>query len=244
MPYWDEPGVRYDDPLVRFDDPRTYAEVLNQEKKITTMFDIVLDLRGLTGPELIQRAKNIAAGVTGEAVFAPLAADVTALNTIITSAEALQAAKATKEAAYRNAVAACEDSDDEIAAALKVIGSKVGTTATTEAQITAAKLRVKGKPAPKPVPGQVSNVVLSFGDDEGELDASWDGVDAADWYQSRWTTDDPSSPTANWRMLSTVKKSSLNLTGLPSGQKIWFQVQAANARGQGPWSDPASKRVP
>ncbi|HBJ86911.1 MAG TPA: hypothetical protein DDZ88_24240 [Verrucomicrobiales bacterium] len=43
---------------------------------------------------------------------------------------------------------------------------------------------------------------------------------------------------ANWRMLSTVKKSSLNLTGLSSGQKIWFQVQAANARGQGPWSDP------
>jgi hypothetical protein len=237
MPNWDEPGVRYDD-------RRTYDEVLNQEKKITTMFDIVLDVRGLTGPELIQRAKNIAAGVTSEAVFALLAADVTALNTMITSAEALQAAKATREAAYRNAVAACDDSDDEIAAALKVIGSKVGTTATTEAQITAAKLRVKGKPAPKPVPGQVSNVVLSFGDEEGELDASWDGVDAADWYQSRWTADDPSSPTAKWHMLSTVKKSSLNLSALPSGQKVWFQVQAANARGQGPWSDPACKRVP
>jgi hypothetical protein len=145
MPNWDEPGVRYDD-------RRTYDEVLNQEKKITTMFDIVLDVRGLTGPELIQRAKNIAAGVTSEAVFAPLAADVTALNTLITSAEALQAAKATREAAYRNAVAACDDSDDEIAAALKVIGSKVGPLPRLRRRSLLPSCELKVSPPPNPCP--------------------------------------------------------------------------------------------
>lgn len=244
MPYWDEPGVKFDDPLVRYDDPRTYAEVLKQEGKMKTKFDVVLDLRGLSGPQLSQRAKNISAGIANEPVFASLAPKIAALDALIASADDLQTLKAAKESAYTNAVAACDEADDKIAAALKVIASDVGTTADTEAQIVSAKLRVKGKPTPKPVPGQVTNVVLSFGDDEGELDASWDGVSAADWYQSRWTSDDPNSATANWHVLSTTKKSSLGLTALPSGQKIWFQVQAANARGEGPWSDPASKRVP
>jgi hypothetical protein len=246
MPYWNDPGVNYDDTLIRFNESRIYAEDLNQKGnwKLKTKFDVVLDLRGLSGPQLSQRAKNVAAGIVNKPVFASLVPKITAINELITSVDSFETIEAAKEPAHSNAVAVCDDADHKPAAVPKVIAHDVGSTAATEAQIISAKLRVKGKPTPKPVHGQVTSVVHSFGDDEGEHDASWDGVSEADWYQSRWTSDDPNSATANWHVLSTTKKSSLGLTALPSGQKIWFQVQAANARGEGPWSDPASKRVP
>src|SRR5437762_381403 len=76
MPYYDEPNLRYDDPLVKYDDPRTYQEILNAQNKL--MFDVVLDTKGLTIPDLIQRAKDIKAGIAGNAVFTTLSTKLTA----------------------------------------------------------------------------------------------------------------------------------------------------------------------
>lgn len=36
--------------------------------------------------------------------------------------------------------------------------------------------------------------------------------------------------------------SRFELTGLPSGQKVWVRIRAVNARGKSNWSDPACKR--
>jgi hypothetical protein len=47
-----------------------------------------------------------------------------------------------------------------------------------------------------------------------------------------------------WQFANTSKKSRFDLSSLPTGQKVWVQLRACNARGKSPWSDPACKRVP
>ncbi|MCB1089587.1 MAG: fibronectin type III domain-containing protein, partial [Verrucomicrobiae bacterium] len=65
-----------------------------------------------------------------------------------------------------------------------------------------------------------------------------------EYYEIRFTTGDPGAPGTAWTLHSTSKKSVFELDGLPSGQMVWVQVRAINARGRSPWSDPACKRVP
>jgi hypothetical protein len=60
----------------------------------------------------------------------------------------------------------------------------------------------------------------------------------------RYTTTDPNAPGVVWQFAGTSKKSHFDLEDLPTGQKVWVQVRACNARGKSPWSDPACKRVP
>jgi hypothetical protein len=63
-------------------------------------------------------------------------------------------------------------------------------------------------------------------------------------YEMRYTTTDPNAPGVVWQFAGTSKKSHFDLEDLPTGQKVWVQVRACNARGKSPWSDPACKRVP
>jgi hypothetical protein len=107
---------------------------------LKTKFDVVLDLRGLSGPQLSQRAKNVAAGIAHGPVFASLAPKITATNELITSGDSFETQKAAKEPAHSNAVAVCDHADHKPAAVPKVIARDVGTTEATEAQIISAKL--------------------------------------------------------------------------------------------------------
>ena len=58
MPHFDDPLVKFDDPLVKYDDPRTYQEILNSQSS-TAMFEVVLDLKNLSVPEIISRIRAI-----------------------------------------------------------------------------------------------------------------------------------------------------------------------------------------
>ena len=63
-------------------------------------------------------------------------------------------------------------------------------------------------------------------------------------YEQRWTTGGPKAPGTTWTAGETSKNSIFELQNLPTGQKVWVQIRACNARGKSPWSDPASVRVP
>ncbi len=48
---------------------------------------------------------------------------------------------------------------------------------------------------------------------------------------------------ADWKHCDSPVRTSCNFKDLESGKKYWFRVQAFNAHGHGPWSQPVSVRV-
>ena len=98
--------------------------------------------------------------------------------------------------------------------------------------------------APKAVT-EAMNLVLTAGAHEGEVDAVWAPVRGARAYETQ-IADTPVDPAA-WKPYQFAQtRASLVLTGQPSGQRIWVRVRALAAGNQlpGPWSDPATVRVP
>lgn len=245
MPYYDEPLATWDNPLLRYDDPRTAAEILNSNSTPTAMFDVVLDIRDLPIPDLIQRLRAIRAGVAAQPVFSGLAAQLTALDGLIDTLEAKQTSLETKQAAIAPAVEERDDAKEAAIAAVNEIAIDVGKTATTEGEVTATTLRVKSAPGPKPVPSRPLGLELTAGDEEGELSGQCEGQPGVvEFYEIFYTTIDPNSANPDWKFAATSKKSRFDLENLPSGQKVWVRLRARNARGESPWSDPACKRVP
>lgn len=248
MPYYDEPGVRWDDPLVRYDDPRTYEEILNELNPTpTTMaYDVVLDIDDLSVPELLARASEIRTAVAGITAFADLASDLTDLQTKIDATSAQQSEIANCQAAVaaalevRNAVRLPELRD-----AMRKVADGVGEKATSEAMVLETTLRLRAKGSPRPVPGRPTGLELAYGDEPGELSGQCDGQPGiVDFYEVRITTSDPNGANPGWQYREPSRKSSFELTGLPSGEMVWISIRACNAQGKSPWSDPACKRVP
>jgi hypothetical protein len=209
------------------------------------MFDVVLDIRDLSIPDLIQRLRAIHAGVAGKAVFSSLAPQLTALDGLIDALEASQTNLETKQAAIPPATEARDEAKAAAIDSVNGIASKVGEIATSEGDVTATTMRVKSAPGPKPVPSRPVGLELTAGDEEGELSGQCEGQPGVvDYYEIFYTTIDPNSANPDWKFVSTSKKSRFDLENLPSGEKVWVRLRARNARGESPWSDPACKRVP
>ncbi len=93
-----------------------------------------------------------------------------------------------------------------------------------------------------PMP-QVTNLAISAGDHDGELDLMWDPVYGVKSYEV-WSSPDPMTETS-WKFVLTSGKSTAALKSLTSGSKVWVRVRAIGADPEpGPWSDPAVKTVP
>jgi hypothetical protein len=91
---------------------------------------------------------------------------------------------------------------------------------------------------------KVSELSLSAGDNDGELDAQWNSqaAEGAKSYEVQTTA--TVNDGASWQPRTTVTKSSAALKDLPSGTRQWVRVRAIGSAGPGPWSDPVSKMVP
>jgi len=103
----------------------------------------------------------------------------------------------------------------------------------------------KGTPT-GPLP-QVSGVELDYGDSTGELKAGWDRMIDALNFTVRAYSDiaNPDGSVVKEYITGKIGKKQTTLSGLPSGQIIFVRVRAnGGSTGQGPWSDPAEKRVP
>lgn len=209
------------------------------------MFDVVLDISGLSIEALIARLRAVKTGVAGQAAFASLADDLTALDTLLDTLEAREAAIATAKAVLSQKVEQRDAAKQPVIDKANLIASGVGKLAPDEATVAATTLRVKNKPGPKPVPDKPTGLELTGGDEDGEVSGQCNGQPGiVDYYEIRWTTGDPNAPATTWNMGETSKKSSFELQALPTGQKVWVQARAVNARGKSPWSDPACARVP
>jgi len=237
MPNYDTPGVTYDSGLIYADaTPLPFTLKKNMAK-------VKFSLVNLSDNDVILKCVNLKTALTGNANFPNLPVGLPALGTLITTAQ-------TKLTAADNAAAAAKlataDKDTAIAALIAAAMQDVGyvdlTANGSESMILSAGLPVRAARVPQTVPAQVVNFSVTAGDNAGELDAHWDGMDNAKSFEVQISADPFTE--ATWKTADTVTNSKVALTGLTSGAKIWVRVRAINSKGKGPWSDPATKIVP
>lgn len=207
------------------------------------MAKVRLNLAGLNPQLTLQLANNIKTSMTGNASFATPIPTLASITTLITTAQTKVDAYETSRDALTMKLTERDDAMVALKAALAQLASYVdAASAGDEAKIQSAGMGVRASSVAAGVPDQVSNLAITAGDEQGELDAQWDPVTKTRTYEVQ-TSPDPF--TANsWVNRPSVTKSFTKITGLTSGSKIWMRVRSTGVGGLGPWSDPATKIVP
>ena len=235
--------ANYDTSGVYFDIGLHYDALFPPQPKNKRMAKVKLSLNKLTPDEILALTNQIITAMTGNANFTtpnPSLASVTTLKNTATTKVAAQ------KAAQLAALQATNDRDvalNALTTALGLLALNVESTSGGDAvKIQSAGMTVKSPATPQTVPTQVLNLAVSNSDNEGELDAQWDPVRSAKTYQVQ-ISPDPIT-TTSWRDVTPSSVSKTVIEGLTSGTRIWVRVRAINKKGQGPWSDPATKIVP
>jgi hypothetical protein len=235
--HYDELGQFYDAPNVFYDG----FQPATPKKR---MAKVKLNLSKLSIPQKITLTQNIVAGMTGNANFPTpnpaLATMTTAKTTLQTKLDAVAAGKT----AQKGKVTEQNTAEDALDALLTTQAATVESASLGDAtKILSAGMQVADAPGPVVPPGQVLNLVVTAGDNDGSLDFAFDPTFGAHSFEVEISVD-PVSPTS-WQKKMTVTKSSGTITGLTSGARMWVRVRAIGADPQpGPWSDPAAKTVP
>ena len=84
---------------------------------------------------------------------------------------------------------------------------------------------------------------VTYGDEVGELDTHWDGVDGATGYIVQINTTDPVTESA-WSDAGNPTKTKFTVEGLTSGDRCWLRVLAVGTAGRGAPSGVETKIVP
>ena len=202
-----------------------------------------LNLGRLNIQQLLQRANNIKTAMTGNANFTTPIPPLASIGTLITSLTDANNTYQSGVITQDQNLTLRDNAVDALSAGLTSLAAYVQAQSGGDAaKIQSAGMDIKGAPAPTGMPGQVSNLALTFGDNAGELDAQWDSDPAAYSYEIQ-TSPDPMTATS-WMAQPGVTKSSTALLGLPSGTRQWVRVRSVGSAGTGAWSDPATKIVP
>ena len=235
--------ANYDSPCLTNDSGVFYDAVSLPQPTRKKMAKVKLNLDRLSITDLIQRGVDIKTAMTGNANFTSPIPSLTNIGTLITALttnnntyESGQLTQKTNLTNRDNAAAA-------LVAGLTQLGGWVeAASAGDEAKIQSAGMGVRGARGAVSMPAQVSNLSLTAGDNDGELDAQWDPVPNAKTYEIQ-TSPDPITG-SSWTSKPTVTKSKAVLLGLPSGTRVNVRVRAVGSGGIGAWSDPAIKTVP
>ena len=207
------------------------------------MGKVKLSLKTMTVTAKVQFARQVVTSLTGNATFSNPEPPLSDLTDAATN---LEAAFNTANVAHQNAMektSLMDDADTAINNILTKLGNYVDSTSNgDEAKILSSGMSVKAKPVPIGSLPQPTALAATEGDNEGEIDLSWDKVFGARSYVVEYTPE-PITPTG-WKSGGVSTKSSKSISSLQSGVKYWFRVAAVGAAGQGPWSDPATKYAP
>lgn len=237
MPFYDSPGLTYDSGAL-YDDLSTLPQL---GKKI--MAKVKFSLKDVPDTEAIQTCTNIKTALTGNASFTTPVPSLTTFGTAITTAQNKLTAALNAQATAKQATADKETAMLALVALANQLVAYVDLTAAGDAsKILSAGLAVRSAKTPQAVPGQVANLSVTAGDNEGSLDVHWDPLGNAKSYEVQKSVDPFTS--TSFVTADTVTKSSVTLAGFTSGARIWVRVRAINSAGKGAWSDPAVKVVP
>jgi hypothetical protein len=117
-----------------------------------------------------------------------------------------------------------------------------GLAAGNVAAMLSAGLGVAKEKLPVGLPDAPGNLRVLATDFEGRVRLRWKRPIRRCAFLIEMTTD-PAAATGWQQVAISGNRQSCELTGLESGVKCWFRVAAANAHGQGPWSQVVSVRV-
>ena len=219
-----------------------------QIKKRKPMADIKQNLSRLNPKQLIELADNQAKLMAPAAPKTPpipnMAAEIADLVAVKTPADAANEAYEQAKAA----LGALKTARDQTADALRTKLGEVAVKAQSESKGEATMLQAAGyqlaNATTPPTPGVVQplNLVVTAGDMDASVDVSCDPPPHTRTFEWQVTTGDPI--TGPYHTAKQTSASSTTLTGLTSGSRIWVRVRAIGTKGEGPWSDPATKIVP
>jgi len=109
--------------------------------------------------------------------------------------------------------------------------------------IQAAAIELKKEASPVGALPAPQNVKAKPTDTEGKIKLTWKKVDKAASYKVRRSEDVTPKVWQDYPN-NTSTDTKVEISGLTSGTKFWWQVVAINASGEGDPSDPATCRVP
>jgi hypothetical protein len=203
---------------------------------------VKLNIRGLSIPERIARARQIVDAMTGNPAFPTPQPPLNVVITAIDSAETAYAdAQAAKQAAITSTTVS-HDSDAAMEIELRKLGAYVESVASDEQTIQSAAMGVAGSGGPLLQATNPTGLTASEGDHDATLDLHYDRVKGAKSYVIEQSLDPPTA--TSWAHAAVSSKSSVTISGLVSGTRYWFRVAAVTSSGQSGWSDPATKIAP
>jgi hypothetical protein len=208
------------------------------------MAKVKLNLRGLTIPEKISRARQIVAAMGNNSNFdapqPPLAQINSAISNLEVSYNAVQTAR--QEAKVQTATMGVREG--ELVRVMSQLAGYVEAVAGDNEEIVlSAGMDVRAPASATTAPPHApADLTATAGDQEGEIDLTWDTVAGARSYVVERSPDPPTA--TSWTHAGVSPRSQTTINGLTPGTRCWFRVAAVNAAGQGPWSDPATKLVP
>lgn len=229
-------------PPVFFDSGVRYDETPAPKPK-RTMKRILRNWAKLARKTRLTKARTIKTKLTGNADVPTPNPTLVALTALITAAETADNDVDTAEQALKGLRTLRDAKLDALVAALMQEASAVESAVNfDETKMLNAGFEIAGESTPVGDLPAPQDLRASAGDNDGELDGSCDAVVGASSYEWQ-TTGNPNDP-ASWVTRSTNTRSTVTLTGLPSGQRCWLRVRAIGAAGPGAWSDAAGKMVP
>jgi hypothetical protein len=207
------------------------------------MDKVKLNLRSLSPEELAGLANNIVTAMTGNANFPTPNPTLASVGGLIDALQIKIAAQTAAASAAKLATSERKTAEDALGDALRQLAAYVeNASGGDQVKIESAGMQVRSGSGSIGELAQVSNLSVSEGDDDGELDAQWDRVYGAKSYEVQ-TSADP-NVAGSWVLKMTATKSRCSISGLTSGNRVWVRVRGMGAAGPGPWSDPAGKVVP
>ena len=219
-----------------------------QPKKGKHMSEIKLSTSHMNPTQLIDFVTKLIALMTPAPPKVPPIPGMTASLADLTPK--LAAAKAANDA-YEQAKAGLTGLKTARDTAAATLGDELGLTAKAagvNSKGEAASLQAAGFDIvasthnPAPALAQLLNVALAEGPAPGSVNATCNPDPNASTYEWQTTAGDAvNGPYATFRQTTAAK---VTITGLPSGSRVWVRVRAIGTKGEGPWSDPATRIVP
>jgi hypothetical protein len=235
----------YDDPAVHYDAPGVYYDgFLPPIPKKGRMPDIALNLSKMSVEEVLQFATTLHTGMVAQAAtFTTPNPSPAAFQTLLTDATTANNGYEAGKASTASLLGTRDVKIDALKGGIKQWSFYTQNTSPDPTKWQAVGFSLKGQSVPVGPLGQVLNLVITAGDNEGTLDAAWDPLKGANSYEVQISVD-PVSPTS-WQPKLTAGKSTVTITGLTSGARMWVKVRGVGANNSlGVWSDPAVKTVP
>ncbi|MBL0309800.1 MAG: fibronectin type III domain-containing protein [Bacteroidetes bacterium] len=204
---------------------------------------LVLDLWNKTLDKKVDFTEELVQKLTGDVRFTnpdPTLADVT---TAVDAAHQALLDVANTKGAYTAAVEVQDLREKALVEIVTRLGNYIETTSGGDKTIIESlNLKTKEQGNASPLPPRVADVGLTQGDNQFEIDIHWHRISKLyniQSFQIRYAIGD-AVPSSWLTYDKTTRKSSITFVGTQENVRVWIEVRAVNATGDGPWSEVAT----